>query len=54
LQADRFDPDHAYVRQWVPEVDGPEYPQPVVDLAQSRRDALAAYDVVKAAKAAAN
>lgn len=54
LQADRFDPDRAYVRQWVPEVDGPEYPTPIVDLAQSRRDALAAYDVVKAAKAAAN
>jgi deoxyribodipyrimidine photo-lyase len=54
LQAERFDPDRAYVRQWVPEVDEPEYPRPIVDLAQSRRDALAAYDVVKASKAAAN
>ena len=53
LQADRFDPDRAYVQRWVPEVDDPEYPAPIVDLAASRRDALAAYEVVKAAKAAA-
>lgn len=52
LQADRFDPDRAYVQRWVPEVDDPEYPAPIVDLAASRRDALAAYEVVKAAKAA--
>ena len=54
LQAERFDPDRAYVRHWVPEVDGQEYATPIVDLAQSRRDALAAYDAVKAAKAVAN
>lgn len=52
LQADRFDPDRAYVRRWVPEVDTAQYPPPVVDLAASRREALAAYEAVKAAKAA--
>ena len=52
LQAERFDPDGAYVRQWVPEVDGPEYPAPIVDLAVSRREALEAYEAVKAAKGA--
>ncbi len=52
LQAERFDPDRAYVRAWVPEVDEPEYPQPIVDLAESRRNALAAYEAVKAVKAA--
>ena len=53
LQAERFDPDRAYIQQWVPEVDGPEYPAPIVDLAESRLAALAAYEAVKAAKAAA-
>lgn len=53
LQAERFDPDRAYVRRWVPEVDGPEYPRPIVDLAASRTGALAAYEAVKAAKSAA-
>lgn len=52
LQAERFDPDRAYVRTWVPEVDGPEYPRPIVDLAASRAGALAAYEAVKAAKSA--
>jgi deoxyribodipyrimidine photo-lyase len=53
LQAERFDPDRAYIEQWVPEVDGPEYPAPIVDLAESRLAALAAYEAVKAAKVAA-
>ena len=51
LQADKFDPDRKYIRRWVPEFDTAEYPEPIVDLAQSRKDALAAYDAVKAAKA---
>ncbi|MFN4001073.1 cryptochrome/photolyase family protein [Microcella sp.] len=53
LQAERFDPDRAYVRRWVPEVDSPEYPRPIVDLAASRTEALAAYEAVKAAKSSA-
>ncbi len=53
LQAERFDPDRAYVRHWVPEVDGPEYPRPIVDLAASRAGALVAYEAVKAVKSAA-
>jgi deoxyribodipyrimidine photo-lyase len=51
LQADRFDPDRSYIRRWVAEIDSPEYPSPIVDLAVSRREALAAYEAVKAAKA---
>ncbi|MEN9620756.1 MAG: hypothetical protein RL499_949 [Actinomycetota bacterium] len=54
LQAERFDPDRAYVQRWVPEVDEPEYPAPIVDLALSRQNALTAYEAVKAAKAVAN
>jgi len=52
LQAERFDPDQAYVRQWVPELGTGAYPRPIVDLAASRTAALAAYEVVKAAKQA--
>jgi len=50
LQAERFDPDQTYVRRWVPEFGSPAYPSPIVDLAESRTAALAAYEVVKAAK----
>ncbi len=50
LQATKFDPDGTYVSRWVPEVDTDEYPEPIVDLAQSRRDALSAYEHVKSAK----
>ncbi|MGO4690218.1 cryptochrome/photolyase family protein [Glaciibacter sp. 2TAF33] len=45
LQAQKFDPDRAYVDRWVS--DDALYPPPIVDLAQSRRDALAAYDTIK-------
>ena len=43
LQAKRFDPDGDYVRQWVPEFGTPEYPEPIIDLADARDAALAAY-----------
>ena len=51
LQATKFDRDGAYVRRWVPEVDTDEYPEPVVDLGESREAALAAYRVVRGARA---
>jgi len=47
LQRQKFDPRGDYVRRWVPEWDTPDYPEPIVDLAETRRAALAAYDVVK-------
>ncbi len=47
LQRTKFDPDAEYVRRWVPEYGTPDYPEPMVDLAQSRKDALAAYDHLK-------
>jgi deoxyribodipyrimidine photo-lyase len=50
LQAAKFDPTGEYLDRWVPERLSPEYPPPIVDLAESRREALAAYEVVKASK----
>ena len=49
LQESKFDQQRNYIRRWLPEVDTAEYPAPIIDLAQSRRDALAAYEVVKRA-----
>ena len=49
LQATKFDPDGAYVRRWVPEIGTDEYPEPIVDLKQTRAAALAAYEHVKTA-----
>lgn len=43
-QRERFDPDDAYVRRWAPETLGPDAPPPIVDLARSRREALAAFE----------
>jgi len=42
-QQARFDPDDAYVRRYVPELGSRDYPEPIVDHAQARREALARY-----------
>ena len=47
LQAQKFDPHGDYVRRWIPELGTPAYPDPIVDLAETRREALAAYEVVR-------
>lgn len=43
LQAQKFDPKGEYIRKWVPELDNLEYPQPIVDLKESRNRALKVY-----------
>ncbi|GAA3659001.1 cryptochrome/photolyase family protein [Microbacterium marinilacus] len=48
-QLERFDPHLEYVRRWAPEHAGDEPPEPIVDLADTRRQALDAYDSVKRA-----
>ncbi len=39
-QAKTHDPDGRYLADWIPELNTPEYPQPCVDLLDSRKDAL--------------
>ena len=46
-QESRFDPDGRYVRRWVPELGTDSYPQPIIDLSQSRQDALDAYAMMR-------
>ena len=41
-QAKRFDPTGEYVRRWIPELESPEYPTPIVDHSEARTRALAA------------
>ncbi|HSX68955.1 deoxyribodipyrimidine photo-lyase [Nocardioides sp.] len=40
-QQRRFDPQDHYVRRWVPELGSADYPDPIVDHAAERREALA-------------
>jgi deoxyribodipyrimidine photo-lyase len=47
LQAERFDPDGAYVRAYVPEAHGFGYPDPIVDHADERAEALRRWDEAK-------
>ncbi|TPW74087.1 cryptochrome/photolyase family protein [Schumannella soli] len=43
LQREKFDKHDRYVKRWVPELGTDEYPDPIVDLKQSRQAALDAY-----------
>ncbi len=43
LQAAKFDPDGAYVKNWVPEFGTPKYPPPMVDHAMARERVLTYY-----------
>lgn len=45
LQAKKFDPDGTYVNRWLPP--GELSPMPIVDLAASRAEALAAYEAMR-------
>jgi len=43
IQTQKFDPELKYVRKWVPELDSPRYPKPLVDHAFARDRVLKAY-----------
>lgn len=65
LQGRKFDPTGAYVRRWVPELANlpgatvhepgsvPGYPEPIVDHASERREALTRYEDVRAGRGGA-
>ncbi|HYO05003.1 MAG TPA: deoxyribodipyrimidine photo-lyase [Mycobacterium sp.] len=46
-QGNKFDPDGAYVKRWVPELGGDDYPEPIVDHAAERLEALRRYESVR-------
>lgn len=46
-QAKRFDEEQKYIKKWVPEYGTPDYPDPIVDLKESRVKALEAYQEIK-------
>lgn len=48
LQAEKFDRDSIYIKRWVPEYGTQDYPEPIVDLAKSREEALARYAASRA------
>ena len=48
-QLERYDPDREYVARWIPELGSSRYPEPVVDHAAERREALARYEAVRRA-----
>jgi deoxyribodipyrimidine photo-lyase len=45
-QARKFDPEGTYVRRWVPEVDDGDYPEPIIDHAAERKEALRRYSAI--------
>jgi deoxyribodipyrimidine photo-lyase len=47
LQAEKFDRHGEYVRRWVPEFGTEAYPDPMLDLKESRRAALDAYATIR-------
>ncbi|MDX1760475.1 MAG: FAD-binding domain-containing protein, partial [Arenibacter algicola] len=44
-QQKKFDKDYKYVREWIPEFDSFEYPDPIVDHKLARERALKAYKI---------
>jgi deoxyribodipyrimidine photo-lyase len=44
-QAQKFDPEGAYIRQYVPEIDTLNYPAPIVSHAEQRLKTLALFKV---------
>jgi deoxyribodipyrimidine photo-lyase len=47
LQAQKFDPQGAYIRRWIPELGTAAYPSPIVDHALARQRALEALASLK-------
>jgi len=48
VQAEKFDPEGIYRSRWIEEWNMPDYPEPMVDLAETRERALSAFEETKA------
>ncbi|MGA8030587.1 MAG: deoxyribodipyrimidine photo-lyase [Bryobacteraceae bacterium] len=46
-QSERFDPNRDYIRRWIPDLGGKDYPLPVVNHEQARREALASFEQMR-------
>jgi deoxyribodipyrimidine photo-lyase len=46
-QQERWDPDGEYVHRWIPELDTDDYPEPMIDHAAERQEALDRYQAIK-------
>mgnify|MGYP003387223130 CR=1 FL=1 len=46
-QTEKFDPEAVFIRAWIPELDDPSYPSPIVSYEKMRKEALDMYGVVK-------
>lgn len=42
-QQSKFDPDKEYIKRWIPEIDEPDYPEPMVDHNFARNRVIEAY-----------
>lgn len=51
-QRQRFDPRGTYVSTWIPELNTPDYPAPIIDLKASREEALAHYAELRSERSA--
>ncbi|WP_368497525.1 deoxyribodipyrimidine photo-lyase [Herbiconiux sp. A18JL235] len=47
LQASKFDPHGEYLKRWLPELGTDDYPEPMLDLKESRKAALEAYATIR-------
>lgn len=45
LQTAKFDPGEIYIRKWIPELDSPQYPKPIVVHEEARQRCLSAYKI---------
>jgi deoxyribodipyrimidine photo-lyase len=46
-QTERFDPQRVYIKRWIPEFGTSAYPPPIVDIKQSRAEALDAWRTMR-------